>query len=168
MRRDSGCSFGILQSPRPLWSFEHSNPWYSAHAWMRWCLRVAPHAHGESILMWLNTGLSRIYAHAKLHWRGVKAETCMYADGITLLHLGVVEHSVRRDSGSSFAIYCKPRVPCGRLSTLTQWYSAHAWMRWCLRVAPHALAYVIYHPRFLEDDLWRRLRMRMVRAFSCG
>ncbi len=35
--------------------------------------------------------------------------TCMYADGITLLHLGVVEHSVRRASGCSFAILQSPR-----------------------------------------------------------
>ncbi len=34
---------------------------------MRWCLRVAPHASGESTLMWLNTESLRIYAHAKLH-----------------------------------------------------------------------------------------------------
>ncbi len=47
----------------------------------------------------------------------INAETCMYADGITLLHLGVVEHSVRRASGCS-SQYCKARVPCGRLSTL--------------------------------------------------
>ncbi len=33
----------------------------------------------------------------------------MYADGITLLHLGVVEHSVRRASGCSFAILQSPR-----------------------------------------------------------
>ena len=33
----------------------------------------------------------------------------MYADGITLLHLGVVEHSVRRTSGCSFAILQSPR-----------------------------------------------------------
>ena len=26
VRRASGCSFAILQSPRPLWSFEHSGP----------------------------------------------------------------------------------------------------------------------------------------------
>ena len=84
-------------------------PWHSAHAWMRWCLRVAPHASGESTLMWLNTEPSRIYAHTKLHWWGVNAETCMYADGITLLHLGVVEHSVRRASGCSFAILQSPR-----------------------------------------------------------
>ena len=33
----------------------------------------------------------------------------MYADGITLLHLGVVEHSVRRASGCSFALLQSPR-----------------------------------------------------------
>ncbi len=33
----------------------------------------------------------------------------IYADGITLLHLGVVEHSVRRASGCSFAILQSPR-----------------------------------------------------------
>ncbi len=26
VRRASGCSFAVLQSPRPLWSFEHSGP----------------------------------------------------------------------------------------------------------------------------------------------
>ena len=78
-----------------------------------------------------------MYVCIKLHWWGVNAETCMYADGITLLHLGVVEHSVRRASGVH-SQYCKARVPCGRLSTLAPWHSAHAWMRWCLRVAPHA------------------------------
>ena len=26
VHRASGCSFAILQSPRPLWSFEHSGP----------------------------------------------------------------------------------------------------------------------------------------------
>ncbi len=34
----------------------------------------------------------------------------MYADGITLLHLGVVQHSVRRASGCSFAILQSPRL----------------------------------------------------------
>ncbi len=33
----------------------------------------------------------------------------VYADGITLLHLGVVEHSVLRASGCS-SQYCKARV----------------------------------------------------------
>jgi hypothetical protein len=36
--------------------------------------------------------------------RGKHRNMRMYADGITLLHLGVVENSVRRDSGCSFAI----------------------------------------------------------------
>ena len=29
--------------------------WRSAHVWMRWCHRVAPHAPGESTFMWLYT-----------------------------------------------------------------------------------------------------------------
>ncbi len=66
----------------PLAHLSTLAPWHSAHAWMRWCLRVAPHASGESTLMWLNTGSSRMYACTKLHWWGVNAETCMYADGI--------------------------------------------------------------------------------------
>ncbi len=52
VRRASGCSFAILQSSRPLWSFT---------------LRVAPHVSGESTLMWLYTGSSRICARTKLH-----------------------------------------------------------------------------------------------------
>ncbi len=41
--------------------FEHSGP-------MTLCACVfAPHASGESTLMWLNTGPSRIYVRTKLH-----------------------------------------------------------------------------------------------------
>ncbi len=137
MRRASGCSFAILQSPRPLWSFEHSGPMTLCACVDAWCLRVAPHASGESTLMWLNAGSSRIYVRTKLHWWGVNAETCMYADGITLLHLGVVEHSVRGASGCSFAILQSPRP---------LWLFEHSGPMtlcacvdaWCLRVAPHA------------------------------
>ena len=36
VRGASGCSFAILQTPRPLWSFEHSGP-MSADALMSPC-----------------------------------------------------------------------------------------------------------------------------------
>ncbi len=74
-----------------------------------------------------------------------KRRNMMYADGITLLHLGIVEHSVRRASGCSFAILQSPR----RLWSFEQSGPMTLRMRGCVDVS-------VLH------------RMRLVRALSCG
>ena len=67
VRKASGCSFAILQSPRPLWSFEHSGPMTLCACVDALMSPCSLHASGESTLMWLNTESSRVYVRTKLH-----------------------------------------------------------------------------------------------------